>query len=488
MYVCSLEGGGVLRLHATYRHDLKIKASDEGRVMKTAAAFAKGLLELEGQLTPILASLVTVEEKNSQMLDRGDNIEVKADMDQCKKRLDHIQVDAQMSEELIEKVAPECSATMRQMLYSLNNPLQCLKRMHELMKGIVAQLKDISEKGQAIQQQQILVKKQLQQRMNAADADASANVSLAQLTMSEEDTPPSVPSTPFQPHRRFLGTGLDSDQLETSVGELYLNEQFDLMYDRWKQIYGDFLSKKTGMFDLTKVPDVYDMVRYDVLHNIHLKLEGIEELYQLSKAFDSCVVPQEYGSDRLEKRYIGCKMCCALLEKIRKDIHVAMTNADDENAMLYRLDHTHAEDLQINSVHRAVRTRLYFTSESHMHTLLNVLHYPSDGQPPLLSEEGLQAIDDIPAVSYLSQIVLRVFEQTPTSYRCELSFSPGAIADPFSGEKTTVAPCGLLDSNVKVGQLIDHLEDAINLSRAGRKGSSAEVSTPGATPSINDDF
>ena len=47
-------GGGILRLHATYRHDLKIKASDEGRVMKTAAAFTKGLLELEGQLTPIL--------------------------------------------------------------------------------------------------------------------------------------------------------------------------------------------------------------------------------------------------------------------------------------------------------------------------------------------------------------------------------------------------------------------------------------------------
>lgn len=27
--------GGMLRLHATYRHDLKINSSDEGRVMKT---------------------------------------------------------------------------------------------------------------------------------------------------------------------------------------------------------------------------------------------------------------------------------------------------------------------------------------------------------------------------------------------------------------------------------------------------------------------
>lgn len=51
-------GGGILRLHSTFRHDLKIKTSDEGRVMKTAAAFAKGLLELEGEIPPILVSLV----------------------------------------------------------------------------------------------------------------------------------------------------------------------------------------------------------------------------------------------------------------------------------------------------------------------------------------------------------------------------------------------------------------------------------------------
>ena len=49
---------GLIRLHSTYRHDLKIYSSDEGRVQATAAAFAKGLLDLEGHLTPILESLV----------------------------------------------------------------------------------------------------------------------------------------------------------------------------------------------------------------------------------------------------------------------------------------------------------------------------------------------------------------------------------------------------------------------------------------------
>ena len=52
------QGLGFLRLHSTYRHDLKIYSSDEGRVQMTAAAFAKGLLALEGELTPILMQMV----------------------------------------------------------------------------------------------------------------------------------------------------------------------------------------------------------------------------------------------------------------------------------------------------------------------------------------------------------------------------------------------------------------------------------------------
>ena len=46
---------GLLRLHSTFRHDLKIYSSDEGRVQETAASFTKGLLALEGaDITPIM--------------------------------------------------------------------------------------------------------------------------------------------------------------------------------------------------------------------------------------------------------------------------------------------------------------------------------------------------------------------------------------------------------------------------------------------------
>ena len=52
---------GLMRLHSTYRHDLKCYSSDEGRCQLTAASFLKGLLDLDGELTPILVSMVRVD-------------------------------------------------------------------------------------------------------------------------------------------------------------------------------------------------------------------------------------------------------------------------------------------------------------------------------------------------------------------------------------------------------------------------------------------
>ncbi|WZY98629.1 hypothetical protein YC2023_070958 [Brassica napus] len=76
------EGTGLLRLHSIYHHDLKIYSSDEGRVQMSAAAFAKGMVDLEGQLRQSWFSLLNVSlvGKDSSMLDGLDtaNIEIKA--------------------------------------------------------------------------------------------------------------------------------------------------------------------------------------------------------------------------------------------------------------------------------------------------------------------------------------------------------------------------------------------------------------------------
>ena len=144
----------------------------------------------------------------------------------------------------------------------------------------------------------------------AAASDDGRTTASGAVTSEEPPTAPIVVDAPTTQSHEHDG--------------LYLAETFSLMLDRWQKLYKDFYSAKLGRYDLTKVPDVYDMIRFDALHNSHLQLEGMEELLKLSTAFENSVVPQEYGTDKDDKRKIGSQMVKALLEKIKGDISVTM--------------------------------------------------------------------------------------------------------------------------------------------------------------------
>ena len=62
------------RLHSSYQHDLKIYASDEGRVQMTAAAFTKGFLALNGELPPILVQMVKSANTNGLLDNETDEL------------------------------------------------------------------------------------------------------------------------------------------------------------------------------------------------------------------------------------------------------------------------------------------------------------------------------------------------------------------------------------------------------------------------------
>lgn len=109
----------------------------------------------------------------------------------------------------------------------------------------------------------------------------------------------------------------------------------------------------------------------------------------------------------------------------------------------------YSADLPINTMGRRIRTRLYFTSESHLHTVLNVLRYnlkENDSNAstlkPLLSEKGVSILNGTNELCYLTQIVIRVFEDNrrdmmdPRRFRVEILFSPGATATPLHMHKT----------------------------------------------------
>jgi len=192
------------------------------------------------------------------------------------------------------------------------------------------------------------------------------------------------------------------------------------------------------LFDLSRVPDVHDNVRFDMLHNPHLGLtKTLEKLYTLAKLMADCVVPQEYGTTIAEKISIGNKMCRALLEKIKYDLIIART--DNQVDMRYMINMDYSADLPINTMGRRIRTRLYFTSESHLHTLINVLRFSSNKNEKdcPLSKRGTDIIGQAPEFCYLTQVIIRLFEDTakkesdPKRFRIEILFSPGASATPL---------------------------------------------------------
>lgn len=73
--------------------------------------------------------------------------------------------------------------------------------------------------------------------------------------------------------------------------QLYHSETLELMLQRWSKLEKDF-RMKNGRYDISKIPDIYDCVKYDVIHNATLGLEDTLELFRLSRALADIVIPQ----------------------------------------------------------------------------------------------------------------------------------------------------------------------------------------------------
>ncbi|XP_020952528.1 inositol hexakisphosphate and diphosphoinositol-pentakisphosphate kinase 1 isoform X16 [Sus scrofa] len=343
-------GCGLLRLHSTFRHDLKIYASDEGRVQMTAAAFAKGLLALEGELTPILVQMVKSANMNGLLDSDGDSLS--SCQHRVKARLHHIlQQDAPFGPEDYDQLAPTGSTSLLNSMAVIQNPVKVCDQVFALIENLTHQIRERMQDPKSVDVQ------------------------------------------------------------------LYHSETLELMLQRWSKLERDF-RQKSGRYDISKVPDIYDCVKYDVQHNGSLGLEGTAELLRLSKALADVVIPQEYGISREEKLEIAVGFCLPLLRKILLD-----------------LQRTHEDEYSrgVLSPGRHVRTRLYFTSESHVHSLLSVFRYGGllDETKDAQWQRALAYLSAISELNYMTQIVIMLYEDNtrdPLSeerFHVELHFSPG---------------------------------------------------------------
>ncbi|XP_023566831.1 inositol hexakisphosphate and diphosphoinositol-pentakisphosphate kinase 1 isoform X5 [Octodon degus] len=351
-------GCGLLRLHSTFRHDLKIYASDEGRVQMTAAAFAKGLLALEGELTPILVQMVKSANMNGLLDSDGESLS--SCQHRVKARLHHIlQQDAPFGPEDYDQLAPTGSTSLLNSMTIIQNPVKVCDQVFSLIENLTSQIRERMQDPKSVDLQ------------------------------------------------------------------LYHSETLELMLQRWSKLERDF-RQKSGRYDISKIPDIYDCVKYDVQHNGSLGLQGTAELLRLSKALADVVIPQEYGISREEKLEIAVGFCLPLLRKILLDLQ--RTHEDESVNKLHPL-----YSRGVLSPGRHVRTRLYFTSESHVHSLLSVFRYGGllDETQDTQWQRALAYLSAISELNYMTQIVIMLYEdntQDPLSeerFHVELHFSPG---------------------------------------------------------------
>ncbi|KZT12584.1 uncharacterized protein LAESUDRAFT_733240 [Laetiporus sulphureus 93-53] len=185
-----------------------------------------------------------------------------------------------------------------------------------------------------------------------------------------------------------------------------------LFRERWEKLFEDFCDVKQEKFDPSRVSELYDTIKYCALHHRTFLFSifsengqpssqphdrQLHELYGRAKALFDLVAPQEYGIEPEEKEEIGVLTSLPLLRHVVEDLENARNN----------------EECSLT---------LYFTKESHIHTLVNLV---------LLS--GLPIANRrIPELDYCVRVYFELYERnhgrgkSDKEYSIRLSLSEGA--------------------------------------------------------------
>ena len=352
---------GVLRLHASYRHDLKIYSSDEGRVQMTAAAFAKGFLALEGQLTPILASLVSKNHAVTTMLDETPE-EGRAQMSVAKEAIHRVLTsELPLSDEDGEYIAAS---------------RQAARRAAEARERLANEVRVANEEARIAEDLATYGAQAAAEAAEEAAVEAAAEAAAKAAALSPQGAAALPPEPPVAPllsaiersdddslfHHALGAIGPPRDALHklyqlvaALTSELHKRatvflehaaasasepsstpdadapvatpgatpraailepahaETPTLHYNRWLKLQGEFYkAKKKDCFDTTKIPDLYDNAMYDMIHNQHLALTSLPSLYFAARTLAWYVVPTECMRSEPSKEPSSCPQLGAL--------------------------------------------------------------------------------------------------------------------------------------------------------------------------------
>ncbi|KAG0232973.1 hypothetical protein BGW42_007786 [Actinomortierella wolfii] len=208
---------------------------------------------------------------------------------------------------------------------------------------------------------------------------------------------------------------LDVDSIQKSW---CCQESPSLFYERWEKLFTEFADVEKEDFDPSKVSELYDSLKYDALHNRSFLegifvdrdeessgMEPIKDLYQKAKILFDFISPLEYGIQAADRLEIGLLTSMPLVKQIVEDLESCKKTAAQPC------------------------TRLYFTKESHVHTLLNIVYL--SGIPVKVAKH------QIPELDYLTQITFELYERNGPGLS---SVASSAASSPFPSSPDSGTP------------------------------------------------
>ncbi|KAH8830781.1 histidine phosphatase superfamily-domain-containing protein [Flagelloscypha sp. PMI_526] len=214
--------------------------------------------------------------------------------------------------------------------------------------------------------------------------------------------------------RDIMRTNFDKLEVEKIQDRWCCGDEPWLFRERWEKLFEDFCDVEQKKFDPSRVSELYDTIKYCALHHRPFlfaifdeqgRTDGsyppgdrkLPELYGRAKALFDLVAPQEYGIDPDEKEEIGVLTSLPLLRNVVADLAAARNN--EESSLT-----------------------CYFTKESHIHTLVNLVLFSG---LPIANRR-------IPELDYASHITFELYERnhgrgkSDKEYSIKLSLSEGA--------------------------------------------------------------
>lgn len=132
-----------------------------------------------------------------------------------------LQIDRELSEEEKRRINPCIARSIEAALHIIGNPVQCCVKVHELIQKLVETIRAKCEDPKV-------------------KSNSSSFVAMIQ-------------------RYRFL---------RCADGVLYHGESWELMARRWGKLEKDFKANDEQLeFDISKIPDIYDCIKYDLQHN-----------------------------------------------------------------------------------------------------------------------------------------------------------------------------------------------------------------------------